>query len=341
MRNPHKPIIIWLFTGCFLIFLMVMIGGITRLTHSGLSIAEWDLVRGTLPPLSQQAWEELFNKYKQTPEYRHINFDFTLADFKQIFWWEYIHRLLGRIIGLVFIIPFIYFLVKQRLSASLIKKLLIIFILGGLQGALGWYMVKSGLVNEPRVSHFRLAAHLVTAFISFGFTFWVALTLIYPYRLSDKLTKLKSLSWILLVVLAVQLIYGAFVAGLRAGKMYNTFPKMGDEWVAESVKFSFKSQGAASLFTNEASVQFVHRCLAFIIVFLVVLIFVRSKKYRLKHLQRTAVNYLLLIVLVQFLLGVFTLLYAVPAWLGVAHQLGAFALFANVIFLIHQLNYRR
>ena len=180
--KDNKKVIIWLFTGCFLIFVMVIVGGITRLTHSGLSISDYKLISGTIPPMNEQEWIEAFELYKQYPEYQKLHYHFELEDFKDIYFWEWLHRVIGRFIGIVFILPFLYFLFTKQLTGSTIKKSLVLFILGGFQGFLGWYMVKSGLVDIPAVSHYRLAMHLVTAFITFAYAFWVALDLIYPKK---------------------------------------------------------------------------------------------------------------------------------------------------------------
>ena len=177
INKTHRPIIIWLLTGCLLMYLMVVIGGITRLTGSGLSITQWKVVTGTLPPLSEESWQKEFDSYKQTPQYKLINSDFTLSDFKGIFWWEYIHRLIGRIIGFVFLVPFIWFWMKKRFPEGFMKKAIVLFALGGFQGFLGWFMVKSGLSENVHVSHYRLAAHLISALTVLGFTFWYALDL--------------------------------------------------------------------------------------------------------------------------------------------------------------------
>ncbi|MDQ3191038.1 MAG: COX15/CtaA family protein [Bacteroidota bacterium] len=334
--NSDKPIIVWLFTGCALIFLMVVIGGITRLTQSGLSIVEWNLLMGTIPPFTEQAWHDLFLKYQQSPQYQLVNTHFSLEEFKSIFWWEYIHRLFGRFIGLVFFIPFVYFLIKKKINSSLLKKLLLIFALGGFQGVLGWYMVKSGLVKDPAVSHYRLASHLITAFITFGFVFWVALGLIQREKAQESNFSpvLFGSSILLFFVLSFQIVYGAFVAGLKAGYSYTTFPKMGEEWIAESIGFAYGKMGFISIFENPATVQFIHRYTAYVIVLLVGLIFYLSKKSRMNLRIQKAVNLLVITVVIQFLLGVFTLVYSVPVVLGVLHQAGAFFAFAAIIYLL-------
>ena len=344
MKKTASPLVIWLLTGCLLIFTMVIVGGITRLTGSGLSITGWKLIRGTVPPLNEQQWMDEFDNYKKIPQYIEINYHFTLNDFKKIYWWEYIHRLIGRIIGLVFIIPFLFFYIKKQLDKPLVKKLLFIFFLGGLQGFLGWYMVKSGLMQNVRVSHIRLAIHLITAFITFGFTFWVMLGIIYPGE-NEKSKSGKTLLKISLVIFSLvvlQIIYGAFTAGLKAGHIYNTFPKMGDEWMAASVSYGLQTEGAGSLINNISVVQFIHRCFAWLLALLVFILwyYVKSKSRQDGNLflpvqQEKSINFLAAAVAVQFLLGVFTLVYQVPIVLGVLHQAGAFILFAASIYLIH------
>lgn len=329
-------IINWLLTGCLLIFLMVVIGGITRLTHSGLSMVEWDLVIGTIPPLSESQWIESFRKYQQTPEFQKINYHFGLDEYKSIFWWEYIHRLIGRLIGLVFLIPFLYFLVMRRISRKLLPRLLMIFALGGFQGFLGWYMVKSGLVDVPYVSHYRLAIHLVAAFTTFAFTLWVALDLIYANRYGGN----SAHGWFrkailsFLVILGLQIVYGAFVAGLKAGFVYNTWPKMGDQWIADGV--TAMEPFYLNFLEGLAGVQFLHRTLAYLLVVIVAVVWYKSRKTNLSDDQRFGINLLTALVLLQVVLGIFTLISAVPVWLGVTHQAVALLLLGANIFLIHR-----
>lgn len=335
-NNPHKPIIIWLLTGCFLIMAMVIIGGITRLTGSGLSMVEWNVVMGAVPPLSEQEWQEAFDKYKQYPEYQHINFDFTLGDFKQIFFWEYLHRLIGRVIGIIFLVPFIFFWLRKKLDTSLLLKLFIVLVLGGFQGVLGWYMVQSGLIDNPDVSHYRLAAHLLAAFTVYAYTFWVALDLIY-FKQKKITAALPIKKWVatFFSLIIIQIIYGAFVAGLDAGKLYNTFPKMGDEWIAQSV--TAMRPFYLNFLESHGGVQFVHRCIAYLVFIFAIVLWYRSRSLTLSPPQKRAFTWLLTVVCIQLTLGVFTLLYAVPITLGVLHQLGALALFTVVIYLLHQL----
>lgn len=332
MKKENRPIIIWLLSGCLLIFIMVAIGGMTRLTHSGLSMVEWTLF-GSTPPATDAAWQDMFEKYKQYPEYQLVNFNFSLEEFKRIFWWEYIHRMFGRFIGLVFIIPFLWFWIKGKLSSSLKPKLVFLLCLGGFQGLLGWYMVKSGLIQDPDVSHYRLAMHLTTAFLTFSYTFWLALGLIYP-KPTTQVTGMKNSIRGLLVLLLVQIVWGAYVAGLNAGKVYNTWPLMGDSLVADSV--TAMSPWWTNFVEGLAGVQFVHRYLAYAVVAWVIYLVIKSRKKVLASSQRAGINFLVIAVSFQFVLGIFTLLYSVPVSLGLLHQLGAFILLGGTIFCLHR-----
>ena len=331
--NPHKPVIIWLLTGCALIFLMVVIGGITRLTNSGLSMVDWNLFMGMVPPLTEQDWIETFNQYKQFPEYKEVNFMFTLDEFKAIFFWEYLHRLIGRVIGIVFIVPFFYFLIKRKISGPLTKQSIIILGMGAFQGFLGWWMVKSGLVDNPDVSHYRLAVHLIAAFLTFAYTFWVALSLIYHKREKSDIPFMRKWVWILFVVAVLQIVYGAFVAGLNAGFTMNTWPKMGELWIAETV--TAMEPFWINFIDGIGGVQFIHRYLAYVVVAIVLFLLFKSPKYNISKIQSKSLIALLLIVFAQFFLGIFTLLYAVPVWLGVTHQVGAFFLLGAIVFSLN------
>lgn len=335
MKKDNKKVVYWLFLGCFLIFIMVVVGGITRLTHSGLSISNYKLISGTIPPLNETAWQEAFDLYKQYPEYQKLNYHFTLEDFKDIYFWEWLHRVIGRLIGLVFIIPFIYFLIKKQLTKSTIKKAIVLLILGGFQGFLGWYMVKSGLVDRPDVSHYRLAAHLTTAFITFAYTFWVALDIIYPKRKTIE-KGFRNLIRIAFGVLLLQIIYGAFVAGLDAGFIHNHWPMMSEGKFMHETVYIEQSPLLKNFIEGKSGVQFVHRILAYVVVIFVYLIWRKSKKQQLSADQLKGINALLLLVGLQFLLGVLTILMQVPVWLGVAHQVGAFFLLTAMTFTLHR-----
>lgn len=332
-NQQNKSVIIWLLTGCLLIFLMVVIGGITRLTHSGLSMVDWNPIMGFIPPLNEADWNVAFEKYKLYPEYQLVNSHFTLEEFKSIFFWEYLHRVIGRVIGLVFIIPFIYFSIRKRLSKKVIFQSLILLAMGGLQGFIGWWMVKSGLVKDPDVSHYRLATHLITAFLTFAYTFWVALGLIYEDKKTLDFKTLRVILYFIFGVTVMQIIYGAFVAGLNAGFVMNTFPKMGDQWINDSV--TALTPFWKNFVEGIGGVQFVHRYLAYVVVSLILYFAIACRKYELTIRQKIATKTMLYAVGVQFLLGIFTLLYAVPVWLGVMHQVGAFLLLASVVYALH------
>lgn len=314
---------------------MVFVGGITRLTDSGLSISNYKLISGTIPPLNEAEWQEAFELYKQFPEYQKLNYHFDLNDFKEIYFWEWLHRVIGRLIGLVFFIPFLYFLITKQLTKSTIKKCLVLMGLGAFQGFLGWYMVKSGLVDKPDVSHFRLAAHLVTAFLTFAATFWVALDLIYPTRKPIQFPKYRK--WIVgsFVILIVQIIYGAFVAGLKAGLLHNHWPLMSENKFIHYTVYVLEPF-YKNLIENPSGIQFVHRTIAYLVVASIVWLWISSKKLQLSKLQKQGVNSLMIIVVVQFTLGVFTILLNVPLWLGLAHQIGAFVLLTAMTFTFHR-----
>ncbi|HXB12261.1 MAG TPA: COX15/CtaA family protein [Bacteroidia bacterium] len=336
MSTSQKSIIIWLLAGCLLIWAMIVVGGITRLTHSGLSMAKWK-ISTVMPPLTEEQWQAEFNDYKQTPEYKQVNSYFTIEDYKHIYWWEFIHRLIGRMIGMVFLIPFAFFVYKGWLKGNLLWKTVIIFALGGAQGILGWFMVASGLQDVPHVSHYFLAAHLITAFITFGYSFWVALDLIYSnseYSIQNRVSSVRKWTWVLLFFVLIQIMYGAFTSGLHAGQFDPTWPKMGNSWIAPEV--TSLTPVWRNFLDGVAGVQFIHRYNAYVVVLLVFIIVYKSRKLQLLPTQRNGINFLVYMVGVQFLLGVFTLIYSVPVVLGVLHQTGAFLLFASTLFVLHQ-----
>ena len=335
MKKDNKRVVYWLFAGCVLIFIMVVVGGITRLTHSGLSISSYKLISGTIPPMNEIEWQEAFDLYKQYPEYQKLNTHFDLQDFKDIYFWEWLHRVIGRFIGLVFIIPFIYFLIKKQLTKSTIKKSIILLVLGGFQGFLGWYMVKSGLVDKPDVSHYRLAAHLTTAFITFAYTFWVILDILYPLK-KEINKKLKKIIQVSLGLLIIQIIYGAFVAGLDAGFIHNFWPMMADGKFIHETVYIEQEPLYRNFIEGKSGVQFVHRILAYIVTISIFIIWNRTRKMELSQEQKFGVNFLIYFLILQFTLGVFTILFAVPVWLGVAHQVGAFFLLTAMTFVLHR-----
>ncbi|WP_291871400.1 COX15/CtaA family protein [Maribacter sp.] len=333
--KENKSVIYWLFTGCILIFIMVLVGGITRLTHSGLSISNYKLISGTLPPLNAEEWQEAFDLYKQFPEYQKLNSHFSIDEFKSIFFWEWLHRFIGRFIGIVFILPFIYFLIRKKLTKSTLKKCLILLGMGAFQGFLGWYMVKSGLVNRPDVSHFRLAAHLITAFITCAYSLWIALDLIYPEK-KPAAPHLKKILQIALLLLVIQIIWGAFVAGLDAGFIHNFWPFMSDGKLIHETVYIEQQPLLKNFTEGKSGVQFIHRYLAYIVVAIIIFIGIKSRTIKTTVPQKKGIQSLIFLVLLQFVLGVFTLLLAVPLWLGIAHQIVAFLLLGAMTFTLHR-----
>ncbi|MFN3404623.1 MAG: COX15/CtaA family protein [Cytophagaceae bacterium] len=336
-QGGNKKIILWLFTGAIMVYSMVIIGGITRLTGSGLSITEWNVISGTLPPLNHDEWVESFEKYKQFPEYQKKNSGMQLGEYKKIFFWEYFHRLIGRTIGIVFIIPFLWFYFTRQLYKSLTRKLLIIFSLGGLQGFMGWYMVKSGLVNLPYVSHYRLSIHFFLALTLIVVILITALSEMGVKRVKSS-TDAKLLLYLILLLTIVQTFYGTLTAGLKAGFGYNTFPDMNGEWIPASVVL-FKPAWI-NLFDNGTMVQFLHRWLG------ITLFFVAGASlyytYRTKKNTNLITGNLLLFLAItaQALLGIFTLIYKVPISLGVIHQGFAIIVVCTNIYLIYITRYK-
>ena len=316
--NDRRAIAAWLFVCAALVFAIVVVGGVTRLTRSGLSIVEWQPLLGALPPLAEADWQALFAKYRETPEFRLVNFNMTLEGFKGIFWWEYFHRLLGRVIGLVFLLPFLFFWLRKRLDRPLAWKLGGVFALGALQGVLGWYMVKSGLVDDPRVSHFRLTAHLGVALLIFASQLWLALGLISPGT-----HRHDRLALALPVVVFLMALSGAMVAGLRAGHAYNTFPLMNGHLVPPETLML--EPWWMNFLYNMAGVQLVHRAFFWILLVLIPLWWWR-------HRETPAAYAVLAVFAVQAALGIATLLLGVPVALAAAHQGGAVLLFAAALW---------
>ena len=343
-NSQHKHIIYWLLTGCFLIYIMVVVGALTRLTHSGLSITDWSFM-GSVPPLNDNMWQERFAKYQQSPEFQKVNFTMTLAEFKPIFLWEYIHRMIGRIMMYVFAVGFVYFLIKKKITRNMWPAFVLLFFMGAMQAVIGWWMVYSGLQKQPAVSHYRLATHLMSAFTLFAFTFWFAMRLIFPKVEVEETEgkKLKPFVLVFFLFLVIQIIYGAFTAGyaegdntkIRPGHIYNTWPKMGDSWMPEQVYM--KEGFLENMLENPSGIQFMHRTLAVLVVVLIGFIWNRSNKLKLSKQQNLGVTLLVYGVTIQFILGVLTLLYNVPVIMGALHQSGAFFLFSGTIYLIFHL----
>jgi|JI10StandDraft_1071094.scaffolds.fasta_scaffold65215_6 cytochrome c oxidase assembly protein subunit 15 len=316
----------WLLVCAALTFCIVIVGGITRLTRSGLSIVEWKPVAGVLPPLTEADWAAEFTKYRDTPEYQQVNRGMQLHEFKNIFWWEFSHRLLARLIGVVFLLPFLWFLIRKQIHGHMAGRLALIFCLGGAQGFLGWYMVKSGLIKDPHVSHLRLTSHLLLAALLYGTLLYTASQFLYP-----QITAQKSRGGFLIVIATFILLgSGALVAGLKAGKIYNTFPLMNGSYFPPGVEWQTPLIG--NFFNNAALVQFIHRNLAYAVgVIIAVQLYRRRGEIRETGLRHPLLV-LLAIYIVQVLLGALTLLNAVPVWLGAWHQANAMLLFTAALY---------
>ena len=337
MSSSARPAVaFWLLGVCALVFAMVVLGGVTRLTHSGLSIVEWQPIVGALPPLSESQWQETFAKYQQTPEFQTVNRDMDLSGFKGIFWLEYFHRLLGRLIGLVFLLPFLYFLARKQIDRALFPKLLILFALGAAQGLLGWLMVKSGLVDVPRVSPYRLTAHLGLAVIIYAATLWVALGLLRPQPpAASSITALRRLGLGVTGLIFLMILSGGFVAGTRAGFTFNDWPWMYGRFIPEGLLALEPAWRNA--FENLATVQFNHRMLAYLLCLVVPLYWWVARRYPLASGARGLFHLLLAMLAVQVVLGISTLLQHVPITLAAAHQAGAMVVFTLAVLINHRL----
>ena len=323
---------IWMFSLLLLITLIILIGGLTRLTDSGLSITTWELFVGTIPPLSNEKWIDYFNLYKTIPEYSKQNFNMNLEEFKIIFWWEWIHRQLGRLIGLSVLLPIIYFTIKYGLW--ILIKYSVIFLLVCLQGFIGWYMVSSGLVDKVDVSHYRLSLHLVIAFIILSLVFWkyLELTNIRKYQISIKLNSLK----LFLLLIFLQLIIGAFVSGMDAGKIYNTWPLMGSTYFPDDNKIADFFN--LNLFDNPSIVQFIHRNLAYLIVFVYFyILYIVLKNGNIK--LRFPIIIIGLSLLCQIFLGILTVLSGVNILYASLHQINSILIIFSTLYFIYITKY--
>lgn len=315
--RDRKAVAYWLLACAAVVFAVVVVGGITRLTRSGLSIVEWQPLLGAIPPLNEADWQALFAKYRATPEFNRVNFDMTLEGFKTIFWWEYAHRLLGRLAGAVFLLPYLYFLFRKQVTGSLALKLGGVFLLGALQGALGWWMVKSGLVDDPRVSQFRLTAHLGLALLIFSCQVWIACGL-----LTGNSGKIAFVP----VLVFLMALSGGMVAGIRAGSSYNTFPLMNGQLLPPEM--FLLEPWWRNFGYNMAAVQFVHRGFFWL---LLVVVAIAAFKRRFDNPSKI----LVLAFVLQATLGIATLLLKVPVALAAAHQAGAVLLLAAAVWFAH------
>jgi heme a synthase len=340
-RTPrNRAIWWWLLAVAALIAIMVLVGGATRLTESGLSIVEWKPVSGALPPLNQEQWAQAFEAYKTIPQYHELNAGMNLAEFKTIFWWEFSHRLLGRVIGVAFLLPFLWFLWRGDVGTDLRRRLWLIFGLGALQGAVGWWMVASGLSQRVEVSQYRLATHLVLALLIFAGIVWTL------RRLSDRAplavpSRLKITSVALLVLTFVQIYLGALVAGLRAGKIYNTWPDIDGALVPSAARLFFETPWWRNLFDNTLTVQFEHRMVAYFLFALAVLHVVDAVRSRAGTAAINGALWLAAVITLQATLGVLTLLNQVPIDLALAHQAVAIAVLTLAVFQAERLSARQ
>ena len=325
--NPkiNNQLSIWLISMFIIISIMIVVGGLTRLTDSGLSITEWQLFSGLLPPLNQNDWILYFNLYKEIPEFKLQNFNMTLQEFKVIFWWEWAHRFLGRLIGLFYLIPLIYFSFKVKISKIL--DLYFIFFLICFQGFIGWYMVSSGLVDRVDVSHFRLSIHLLIAFLILSLIFWNYLKFQNYKYISDGINSI--IPFIFLVLILTQIVIGAFVSGMDAGKIYNSWPLMGGTYFPNDNKIEnlFK----LSAFSDPSLVQFIHRNLAYVIGFFYVLIFFQVYKNKINKLYRS-VNVLGFFIILQIILGIFTIILGAQIYIAAVHQVSSIFLVTSSIY---------
>lgn len=336
-QQSDRAVAYWLLTGVIMIMIQVLLGGITRLTESGLSITEWQPFKGAIPPLTDAAWQVEFEKYRQTDQFKYIHADFTLSDFKFIFFWEWFHRVWARLLGVVFLVGFVYFLAKKRFKQSMVLPLVILFFLGAIQGAIGWIMVKSGLVPEKFfVGHVELATHFVAALVLLVYTFWFALQLIVPHEKRLASGRLSQFSFLILVLLFVQLTYGGFMAGLKAASMAPTWPTINGEWWPASL---FNTSVEGNYVNNPIMVHFVHRGLAYLLVILLAIWFFSAGKTPAHSLVYRKRWLPVMVALIQVVLGVLTVLYSYDAkallWFGVLHQFSAMILVMVMVWALY------
>ena len=337
-EERRRPIRLWLWSIAVMTFGVMVVGGITRLTLSGLSIVEWNPVMGVIPPLGEAQWQEAFDAYRRFPEYQRLRQGMTLAEFRSIYFWEYLHRLLARAIGLVFLVPFLFFWARGWFDRPLLRRALLLFALGAMQGVMGWLMVASGLVDRPSVSHYRLAAHLALAFLIAGWALWLIRDLTPgaaapPLGTRERRVLLRGLG-LVGTLLAMQIVWGAFVAGLKAGKYYPTFPLMGGRLVPGELLHL--DDALANFVANPIAVQWVHRVLGTLLLLAVAGLFALVRWRIRDRASRRYAGALTGVVATQYALGIATLLLAVPVSLGVIHQATAMVLFGVWLAWLHR-----
>ena len=331
-----RQIAYWLFFCAAVIFGMILLGGVTRLTNSGLSMVDWKPLVGIIPPLSEADWQHMFDKYKQFPEYQKINLGMSLDEFKSIFMYEYLHRVLGRLIGVIFILPFLFFYFTKRIKAGLTPKLILMLLGGGFQGLLGWYMVKSGLVDKPDVSQYRLTAHLGSAVLIYSFILWTAFGLVSPK--TEQPAQLSRFAYSLSGLIFLMILSGGLVAGTKAGYAYPTWPLMGDSFIPAGL-YSM-TPAWLSAFEDITTIQFNHRIFAYVLVALVLTFAAKAMKSDITGNARTGVFCLIGFLILQVTLGISTLIFYVPVPVAAAHQVGAVALLSASLFISHSLSNR-
>ena len=332
--SNDRQVALWLIFCSAVVLGMIVLGGVTRLTHSGLSMVEWKPLIGIIPPLTEQAWMAVFHKYQQFPEYQQVNLGMDLNEFKSIFMFEYLHRVLGRLIGVIFFFPFLFFAFKGRIKKGLMPKLVLMFFLGGLQGLLGWYMVKSGLVNDPHVSQYRLTAHLGAAVLIYGYMLWVAFGLLFSDSgQANKVAGSNALfSRVLVGLIYLMILSGGLVAGTRAGFAYSTWPLMGPSFIPQGLYAS-----SLAMFEDITTIQFNHRMFAYLLFVLVSTFCWRVFRSKVSEKATLGVVLLMIALLGQITLGICTLLFHVPVPVAVAHQGGAIVTFTVMLFVSHSL----
>ena len=326
----HRAIAWWLIGVAALVFIMVVVGGLTRLTESGLSITEWKPVTGALPPMSEEHWQQEFDLYKRIPQYEIMNKGMTLHEFKTIYWWEWSHRFLGRLIGLAFFVPFVFFVATRRVERALVPRLVFLFVLGGMQGVLGWWMVMSGLTDRTEVSQYRLAAHLGLATLIYGALIWTALDL-FNGKSTRLLSGLAKAAAAILVLIFLQTILGAFVAGIRAGLIYNTWPLMAGAFIPDGLLAM--TPVWHNFFESHLTVQFQHRMTAYLLLLCVTWHWWAARKAA----AAASAGWLLVAMFAQACIGIWTVLWVVPIPLGAAHQAGAMVVFGVAVWHVHRL----
>jgi cytochrome c oxidase assembly protein subunit 15 len=335
-QAPSAAVRWWLLSIAALIAIMVLVGGATRLTESGLSIVEWKPVTGTLPPFGEAQWMQAFEAYKTIPQYRELNAGMSLDQFKTIFWWEWSHRLLGRVIGAAYLLPFLWFLWRGVLGADLKRRLWLIFGLGALQGAVGWWMVASGLTQRTEVSQYRLASHLVLALLIFAAIVWTLRRLAgRPPAIVSARLRITGVA--LLVLTFVQLYFGALVAGLRAGRIYNTWPEIDGALIPQASRLFFEEPWWRNLFDNTLTVQFEHRMTAYALLALAILHAIDAIRSRAGTSAVNGAAWLAAAMILQATLGIFTLLYQVPIDLALLHQAVAIAVLTLAVIQVERL----